>query len=419
MRTNSVITVFEHDKLTRESYPALNERHLKALLRLNEFHNFDYFEPIHNGIRLKQYVGIIQVDRLTIEILPKTDKNTNANNWRRLLLSMLKACGRIKAYSSGFASVKKQNLNLLDVYFDLFLSEVEGLLRRGLVKKYRKKTGNLNVMKGKLEFSGNIRENTIHKERFYTSHQVYDHDHLLNQVISYALSVVEVFSGGSYLFDRCKRALFWFPETSNVRLNRKKLDSIVLNRKTKPYADALSLARLIILNYSPDISVGREKMISLLFDMNKLWEEFVFIETKKALFEEEFVVRGQDSRPFISHNFLKPDITITHKSDPSRVYVIDTKWKQPKGRSAAVSDLRQMYAYGRFWNAKKTILLYPGESSSGEFDNYKTEDYYLADGEFSKIIHSCRSGYVSVVDENGVLSKQVGKKVLKLLEEGF
>ena len=419
MRTNSVITVFEHDKLTQENCPALNERHLKALLRLNEFHDFDYFEPLHNGIRLKQYVGIIQVDRLTIEILPKTDKDTNSTNWKRLLLSMLKACGRIKAYSSGFASVKKQNLNLLDVYFDLFLSEVEGLLRRGVVKKYRKKTGNLNVLKGKLEFSGNIRENHVHKERFYTSHQVYDHDHLLNQVIAYALSIVEGFSIGSYLFDRCKRILFWFPETSSVRLTRKKLDSIVLSRKTKPYTDALSLARLIILNYSPDISAGREKMISLLFDMNKLWEEFVFVEIKKALLGSEFVVRGQDIRPFIGHSFLKPDITITHNSDPRKVYVIDTKWKQPKGRSAAISDLRQMYAYSRFWNAKKTILLYPGESLSEGFEDYQTEDYFLGGGEFSKIVHSCRSGYISIVDENGFLSKRVGKKALELLEEGF
>ena len=419
MRTNSVITVFEHDKLTREGCPALNERHLKALLRLNEFHNFDYFEPIHNGIRLKQYVGIIQVDHLTIEILPKTDKNTSSANWKRFLLSMLKACGRIKAYSTGFASVKKQNLNLLDVYFDLFLSEVEGLLRRGLVKKYRKKTGNLSVLKGRLKFAGNIRENAIHKERFYTSHQVYDHNHLLNQVIACALNIVEGFSSGNYLYDRCKRALFGFPETSSVRFTKKQLDGIVLNRKTRPYADALSLAKLIILNYSPDISAGREKMISLLFDMNKLWEEFVFVEIKRALSGSEFVVRGQDSRPFIGHNFLKPDITIAHKSDPNRVYVIDTKWKQPKGRSSSVSDLRQMYAYGRFWNAKKTILLYPGESSSSGFDDYRTEDYFLGGGVFSKIVHTCRSGYVSVVDENGFLSKLVGKKALKLLEEGF
>ena len=68
---------------------------------------------------------------------------------------------------------------------------------------------------------------------------------------------------------------------------------------------------------------------------------------------------------------------------------------------------------------QKKPSFYTRASSSGEFDNYKTEDYFLGGGEFSKIIHSCRSGYVSVVDENGALSKQVGKKVLKLLEEGF
>jgi len=32
---------------------------------------------------------------------------------------------------------------------------IETLLRRGLTKKYRKKTGNIKALKGKLEFAGN------------------------------------------------------------------------------------------------------------------------------------------------------------------------------------------------------------------------------------------------------------------------
>ena len=33
---------------------------------------------------------------------------------------------------------------------------------------------NSEALKGKLEFAGHIQKNVIHKERFYTTHQVYD-----------------------------------------------------------------------------------------------------------------------------------------------------------------------------------------------------------------------------------------------------
>ena len=95
------------------------------------------------------------------------------------------------------------------------------------------------MLKGKLKFAGNIRENAIHKERFYTSHQVYDHNHLLNQVIACALNIVEGFSSGNYLYDRCKRALFGFPETSGVRFTKKQLDGIVLTSQVKQEVESL------------------------------------------------------------------------------------------------------------------------------------------------------------------------------------
>ena len=249
MKSKARITVYEHDRLTTD-HASFKSRHLNALLKLNEYHNFDYFDSIPNGVKFKQYVGIIQVDGLSIEILPKADKDNSSADWKGLLLQMLKACGHLKASSAGAANVRRQHLNLLEVYFELYLTEIEILIHRGLVKKYRKNTGNVKALKGKLEFAGNIRHNLVHKERFYTTHQVYDHDHLLHQTLAHALEILEQFSKGSYLFDRCKRVLLNFPETTPLKVTKKQIEGVVLNRKTAPYNQALELARLIILNYS-------------------------------------------------------------------------------------------------------------------------------------------------------------------------
>ena len=418
MKSKTSITVYEHDRLTTDN-ASFNHKHLNALLKLNEYHNFDYFDPIPNGVKFKQYVGIIQVDGLSIEILPKADKDNSSADWKGLLLQMLKACGHLKASSAGSANVKRQYLNLLEVYFELYLTEIEILIHRGLVKKYRKKTGNVKALKGKLEFAGNIRHNLVHKERFFTTHQVYDHDHLLHQTLAHALAILEQFCKGSYLFDRCKRVLLNFPEITPLKVTKKQIEGIVLNRKTAPYNQALELARLIILNYSPDISTGREKMISLLFDMNRLWEEFILIQIRKELTGTSYSVKGQDSQTFIGSNYLKPDIVIQHDIDSKKVYIIDTKWKRPQNKSSSISDLRQMYAYNRFWKAQKAMLLYPGESKNTSFNEFKTEDFFRDNGQTTSIIHMCKSGFVSVLDNDNKLSDTIGKQVLDLLEEDF
>ena len=175
-------------------------------------------------------------------------------NGRGVLLQMLQACGKLKASTAGAANVNRQNLNLLEVYFELFLSEVSQLIRQGLVKKYRKETNNVKALKGSLQFAGNIRYNVVHKERFYTKHQVYDHDHLLHQILFRALEILEQFCKGTYLFDTCKRVLMDFPEVDKISVGKQQLDRIILNRKTASYSYALEIARLIILNYSPDIA---------------------------------------------------------------------------------------------------------------------------------------------------------------------
>ena len=92
MKSNANIIVYEHDRLTTD-HVLFNSRHLNALWKLNEYHNFDYFDPIPNGVKFKQYVGILQVDGLSIEILPKVDKDNDTADWKNLLLQMLKACG--------------------------------------------------------------------------------------------------------------------------------------------------------------------------------------------------------------------------------------------------------------------------------------------------------------------------------------
>ncbi|MFT4602638.1 MAG: 5-methylcytosine-specific restriction enzyme subunit McrC, partial [Arenicella sp.] len=274
------IDVYEHGRLIIDE-EVFTSVHWKAFVKLNTVQNGAYFDVLHNGLKFKQYVGVLQVDGLLVHIHPKADKEDDDSNWKGVLLQMLKACGKVKAQTSGNAQLKKQNINLLEVYFEYYLKEMEGLIHTGLVKKYRKETSNVKALKGKLEFAGNIRKNLVHKERFYTTHQVYDSNHMLHQVLGYALEIVSQFSRATRLNDKCRRVQLAFPEVDSINPTSQMLHSINIDRKTAPYERALELAKFIILNYSPDINRGQQKMIALLFNMNDLWEEYVLKMLKK------------------------------------------------------------------------------------------------------------------------------------------
>lgn len=397
------IQVFEYDRLT-VTEDRFERRHLDALLKLNELHNFEYFDSVPNGIKFKQYVGIIQVDDLIIEIYPKVDRDDEEGPWKKVLIQMLKACNKLKASTYGDANVNRQNLNLLELYFSIYLSELSGLIKQGLIKQYRKESSNIHALKGKIIFSKNISQNLVHQERFYTEHQVYDKDHALHQILSAAISVVEEFTRGTYLYDTCKRIQLDFPETSEIKITKKLLDGFKITRKTKAYSKAFEIARLILLNYSPDISSGREKMLALLFDMNKLWEEYVVVKLREALEDEDYSITAQESKGFWGYNSLKPDIVIQNNKDEKDILIIDTKWKRPGTSSASVQDLRQMYTYNRFWSASKAVLLYPGEPIDNNFEVYLNEN--------DPIQHYCKMAFVSVLDKEGELDDNIGYNLL-------
>jgi 5-methylcytosine-specific restriction enzyme subunit McrC len=408
---NKTISVFEHQRLF-VGEEGFMQVHLDALLKLNELHDGNYFEPIAKGLKFNQYVGVIQVAGLTIQIHPKADKEDDDNRWKNVLLKMLKACGKLNAQTAGAAHVKKQHLNLLEVYFERYLLEVDTLIRQGLIKQYRKQTKNTKALKGKLAFAGHIQKNAIHKERFYTAHQVYDTDHLLHQILHKALIIVDQFTKGTRLYDVTKRVGLSFPKVSNQNITVQQLNTLKLNRKSQGYTYALELARLIILNYSPDISGGKEKMLSLLFDMNELWETYIVKQLEKASVGTDITVSAQESKSFWGYNSLRPDIVLRRGS---KTFIIDTKWKRPKNNTASVSDLRQMYTYCRFWDAEKAMLLYPGDSKGNSFKTYLTDDYALGeDKNHLQIEHQCKMGFVSVL-EGDKLDENVGKKVLSYL----
>lgn len=408
-----LIQIFEHERLTllpndRDEF--LSSSELAKLYEFNDRNDNQYFTGIRDGVKFTNYVGVIQIGGLTIEILPKADKGKSSDimeyeKWRNALLRMLAVCRKIKVDSVSNASLNKRYHSLLEMYFEIFLDEVTVLLRKGLIKKYHNKSSNTPALKGKIEFGRNIQKNLIHKERFYTTHQVYDYEHIINQILLKALSILSKISINSNLKDSVSRIKLDFPDITEINITQIHFEQLNNSRKTAPYNEAIKIAKMIILNYSPDIKNGQENMLALLFDMNKLWEEYVFrmLQRNKP---KNISVEFQNSQRFWEHKTIRPDIVITKRDDEkTEIFVIDTKWKVIDYRNPSDDDLKQMYAYNIYWNSSKSMLLYP-----------KIQTFPEKFGIFHKGRENgneCKLGFINVLDSDGKIDLNIGSMILE------
>ncbi len=411
--SSRLIRVFEYEKLTLhkdEMGRFLHKHELAKLYEYNDRNNNIYFTGIRDGIKFSNYVGVIQIGRLTLEILPKADNNrshkkSDYDSWQSVLLRMLAICNHVNIHSVSEASLSRRYHSLLDLYFILYLNELGQLIHQGLIKKYRNTSGNLNTLKGRIVFSKNIQHNLIHKEKIFTEHQLYDYEHLLNQVLLKGLSVLSVISNNPVITDRIHRVKLDFPEIKEIPITKTHFEKLIINRRSEPYRRALDIARLIILNYRPDIKSGSENMLALLFDMNKLWEEYIYRMLLK-LAGEGISVSFQNSKKFWESKTIRPDLIVSKKNDSglTELYVIDTKWKIVDIQNPSDDDLKQMFAYNVYWEARKSMLLYPKTQEQPE----KFGIFHIGFPEKSK----CKLGFINVLNEHGGLNMSIGDEIL-------
>ena len=133
------IQVFEHQTIRigdEINGVVFTEFHFNALTKFSERIKSKYYTLIYKGVKFSHYVGALQIGKLTIEILPKADKkeSNDSNLWHGVLLDMLKECRLLKIDTTSEARLRLRSNSILDLYFEIFLNEVEELLRKGLCK---------------------------------------------------------------------------------------------------------------------------------------------------------------------------------------------------------------------------------------------------------------------------------------------
>ena len=325
-------------------------------------------------IQARNYVGVLQTKSgLTIEILPKIADKNDAERSKAVFIKMLKTLKNFPFKSSNLASLKTQNLPLLEIFISMFLCELEALVKKGIKSDYVALEENLNFLKGKLSINEQIKRNSVHKERFYVGYSEFLSDIKINRIIKTTLKFLYKKSNSSKNQQKIRELLFIFDEVSECEDYKNFFAKLVINRQVKHYEQTLLWCNIFLLNNSFTPHKGDDLALALLFDMNALFESYVgnFIKKKFSgtilQHSEKHLVENPKSFK------LRPDIFLKGK------FTADTKWKIVKSKDdISQADLYQLYAYGKKHECSNLYLIYPKiEGVKQEFMKFGYDDKML------------------------------------------
>ena len=330
-------------------------------------------------LQAQNYVGVIQTkDGTTIEILPKI-KNVDENKSKEILIKMLKTLKKSPFKHFNTANLKASKMPLLEIFISMFLEELSKLVQRGIKSDYIQKEENLKFLKGKLKISEQIKQNSIHKERFFVEYQEFNSNRVENRLIKTTLQYLYKKSKLNKNQQRIREFLFVFDEIEISHNIKTDFEKVKPNRQMKDYEKVLLWCKTFLLENSFSPYKGNDLAYALLFDMNLLFESYVYDYLKKnGGFEN---IKNQDKEHHLAYEnekgkfALKPDIMINDGK-----IIADTKWKilslDKSNQGISQNDMYQLYAYGtKYKNCEKLYLIYPkDEVEEGTLYHYFSEN---------------------------------------------
>ena len=314
-------------------------------------------------LQAQNYVGVIQTkDGTTIEILPKI-KNATTEKSKDILIKMLKTLKNSPFKNLSVANLKSSKIPLFEIFISMFLEELTVLVRNGIKSDYISKEENLKFLKGKLKISEQIKYNTIHKERFFVQYEEFISNRVENRLIKTTLQFLYNKSKLNKNQQRIREFLFVFDEIEISHNIKTDFSKIKLNRQMKDYEQVLLWCKTFLFENSFSPYKGNDIAFALLFDMNLLFESFVYSYLKKSSNFQD--IKSQDRTHYLAYENgigrfrLKPDIVINGGK-----IIADTKWKilsEDKAYNGVLQDdMYQLYAYGtKYDNCEKIYLIYP------------------------------------------------------------
>ncbi len=341
-------------------------------------------------ITARNYVGLIAMtDGTVIEILPKiAGGEVGEDSAKRIFLNMLKTLRDITFKDFNVSRLHLDRLNLFEIFIKMFLDEVTALTKQGLKSAYTPVEANERFYKGKILTSQNIKHNLVNKQHFYVLYDDFNMNRPENRLIKSALRFLLKATNDGRNRQYASRLLTLFDRVDYSESYNDDFSKCMTDRSMNHYDKALSWCRVFLLGNSFTAFAGSEVALALLFPMEKVFESFVAAKLRK-LVGRGINIRTQDTTYSLFDSprrafALRPDIVLEFGE---RKVVMDTKWKllsdTERNGGISQSDMYQMYAYGKKYEADRIVLVYPYSDRINMTDiEYSSRDKVRVDVRF-------------------------------------
>ncbi len=327
----------------------------------------------NNQIKQKNYVGVINFDKKTFNLLPKifNDGNDNSelsdNELKKINLNILwwlTYTTKIKFPKNLTSLDKLEKHSFLEVMIWLFATYTKETLNNNLYQNYIDVEDETTFVKGQFMFNEYINQHLARArwDKVYCRYDSFEFDNYFNRIIKYVSNQLLNFTSNAETKRYLQDIVFILSEVSDERFTIEDCRKVKLNHFQNEFETILEycklfLANSITLNYHNNLNV-----FAFLIPMEKLFEEFVF-----GFIEKEFKdvtnlkIEKQASGVNLTEQNgyqLKPDLKISYNG---KEYLADTKYKiiHDSDKKLSQNDLYQMVAYAIRYECKDIMLFYP------------------------------------------------------------
>ena len=342
-----------------------------------------------NGIETTSWVGVIKYKNTHFQILPKLiytkeykedyDEKTKEkikSNILKNLIFMLSYTKKLDIKTSNEARLSTAKNPFIEILIREYAKSLFECLKRLTPKRYVREEDNLNYLKGKIKFTENIRYNSSNQAKFYCEYDEFSENNILNQLFLFVSTCLYNISNDSYNKKTLKFIMNYYSDIKLVRFDRFKAEKIKLSRNQELFKKPFNLAKMFVEKTSVDLSKNKFENITLIWDMNKLFEEFVFEIMKKNETTLGWKFAAQKGRRLLKNDTSKKrntfvDIMVERgKGEEKERIVLDTKYKKfISNNDFSNADVFQVSTYCLIHDSNHAILLYPQYPQYGKVQN--------------------------------------------------
>jgi len=332
-----------------------------------------------HGIIAKSWVGVIKYKKHQFQILPKLIcDNGNTEDILKNLIFMLSYTKKLDIKTSDIAKLSNSKNPFIEILIREYAKSLFECLKRITPKKYVREEDNLNYLKGKIKFTENIRYNCVNQSKFYCEYDEFSENNILNQLFLFVSTCLYNVSKDSYNKKTLKFIINYYKDIKLARFDKFKVKKIKLSRNQNLFKKPFNLAKMFIEKTSVDLSKNKFENITLIWDMNNLFEEFVFEIMKRNENEFGWKFTAQKGKRLLKNNDNKKrntyvDIFAESLNNDKKI-IIDTKYKKFKNiDDFSNADVFQVSTYCLLHNAEHSVLLYP----RWDINEPKIQQFYL------------------------------------------